>query len=279
MQEAVFLGIVEIKDVFFSYSQELEDDCLRGISFEVEKGEIFSVLGANGSGKSTLAEHLNALLIPRKGTVSVCSLISSEADNTADIRKKCGMVFSHSSERFFTSRVGDEVGFALTCAGDGTEYAGVKIDEYLKYVGMSRENNTRLDTLSEYECLCVQLASVLAYQPEIVVFDGAAALIAGEEREEYFKLILRLREDGKTIVIFTNQFDEAAVSDKTLLIKNGVAIACGNTREILTDRVLLEMAGIEIPFPLKVYYDLQDSDIKLERPPLTIKELVDEICL
>ena len=44
MQEAVFLGIVEIKDVFFSYSQELEDDCLRGISFEVEKGEIFSVL-------------------------------------------------------------------------------------------------------------------------------------------------------------------------------------------------------------------------------------------
>lgn len=271
--------IIEVKNLSLPFSAPSEENDTRSISFDVEKGGIFSVLGRNGSGKSMLARHLNALLRAQKGSVSVCGLDASDEKNAEEIRKKCGMVFSHSRERFFTSCIVDELEFAFMCAGAEKADTEEKIRSCLEYVGMSGSLQRNWDKLSEYECLCVQISSVLAKEPEIIVFDDAATFITGEDREKYFALLKKLQNDEKTILIFTNSFDEAAVADRTLLLNKGCSAAYGNTREVLTDRATLEKAGIEIPFTLRVYYDLLDSDIRLEKPPLNMRELVDEICL
>lgn len=273
------MGIVEVKNLSFQTSSTKEQETVREISFEVEKGEMFSVLGRNGSGKTLIARHLNALLKPEKGTVFVCSLDTSAEKNTAEIRQKCGMVFSRSRERFLNFYVMDEVVFALQCAGADKKMIREKAAEYLKYTGMTGKEKVRLDLLTEYEALCVQIASVLALEPEIIVLDDAAFRITGEDREKYFTLLKKLIEDGKTLIVFTGRYDEAALADRVLLLTKDGAAVCGKTRKVLTDRTLLQMAEIEMPFSLRVYYDLLDSDIKLDKPPLNMRELVDEICL
>lgn len=271
--------MVEVKNLSFQFPGKEDRAGVRDISFEVEKGELFSILGRNGSGKTTIARHLNALLMPREGTVTVCALDTSEEKNTAEIRKKCGMVFSPSPERFLSSYVMDEVSFAAKCAGVNKNEAEERAAEYLKYTGMSGRENVRLASLTAYEALCVQLASVLTYEPEVIVLDDAASHVFGEDAEKYSSLLMKLKENGKTLLLFTNRYEEAALAERVLLLSKGRALVCGSSRELLTDRQLLAEAGIELPFPLKVYYDLLDSDIKLDVPPLNMRELVDEICL
>ena len=273
------MSIVEVKKISFQASPEKECSALREISFTVEKGELFSIIGRNGSGKTALARHLNALLLPQQGTVTVCGLDTSDPDNTSEIRKKCGMVFASSSERFLSSTVMGEVSFAAKCAGVSKNEAEEKAAECLKYTGMSGRENARLASLTEVEALCVQLAAVLTAEPEILVLDDAALRLLGEDLDKYFKLLTKLKEDGKTLLLFTTRFEEAAMADRVLLLDKGCTAACGSSREVLTDREVLIKAGIELPFPLKVYYDLLDNDIKLAEPPLNMRELVEEICL
>ena len=273
------MGIIEVKNLSFQFSPEKEWAALHDISFSVEKGELFSVIGRNGSGKTTLSRHLNALYLPQEGTVTVCGLDTSDANNTSEIRKKCGMVFAPSSERFLSSTVLGEVSFAAKCAGAGKNEAEEKGAETLKYTGMSGRENVRLSSLTEYEAFCVQLAAVLTAEPEILVLDDAALRLSGEDMDKYSALLTKLKEDGKTLLLFTARYEEAAMADRVLLLDKGCMTACGSPREVLTDREALRKAGIELPFSLKVYYDLLDSDIKLEKPPLNMRELVEEICL
>ena len=273
------MSIVEVKNLSFQFSPEKEWAALRAISFAVEKGELFSVIGRNGSGKTTLARHLNALYLPQEGTVTVCGLDTSDAGNISEIRKKCGMVFAPSAERFVSSTVMGEVFFAAKCAGKNKNEAEEKGAETLKYTGMAGREKAHLSSLTEFEALCVQLAAVLTAEPELLVLDDAALRLSGEDMDRYSALLTKLKEDGKTLLLFTARYEEAAMADRVLLLDKGCAAKCGSPREVLTDREALAKAGIELPFSLKVYYDLLDNEIKLEKPPLNMRELVEEICL
>ncbi len=269
------MSIVEVNNLCYCAS-EWQTVC--DVSFAVDKGEIFALAGTEKSGKTAIARHLNGLLLPKSGRVSVCGLNTSD-NNLKEIRKKCGMIFPDSRRHFLTSSVEDEISLAPKCAGVSDEDIPKKNEACLGIVGMNGKEKERLDALTEYECLCVQIAAVLAYDPEVLVFDDAASEIYGEDRERYFALLRKLHDDGKTIIIFTNACDEASVAQRVMLLKEGRTLLCGETRDVLSDIKSLEEAGIEPSFPLRVYHDLLESDIKLNRPPLSIRELVDEICL
>lgn len=240
---------------------------------------MFAIAGTRESGKNTVARHLNGLLLPESGKVSVCGMDTSDGKNQENIRKKCGMIFSASHRCFLASTVKAEITLALVCAGTDSKDIPEKCSDYLGCTGMADKEQKRTETLTEYESLCVQISAVLASEPEVLVFEDAASGIYGKDRERYFALLHKLHDGGKTIVIITNSFDEAAEAQRVLLLKEGSILACGEARNILSDAELLEKAGIEPAFPMRVYHDLIDSDIKLSRPPLTMRELVDEICL
>lgn len=273
------MHVVEVNDLSFSCRTVYEGQPVYGVSFEVDKGEIFAIAGTGESGKSTVVRHLNALLLPESGSVSVCGTDTADSNNWTAVRKTCGMVFQDSGARFFTSSVGEEISFALNCAGIAPENIHEKAGAYLELVGMAGREKERTAALTEYEKLCVQIAAVLAAETEVLVFDNAASRIYGKDRESYFDLLQKLRGGGKTVILCTSAFDEAAAADRVLLLAGGKALKCGETRSVLSDMELLEKAGIEPAFPMRVYHDLLDSDIKLARPPLNMRELVDELCL
>ncbi len=277
--EAVGLSIIEVNDLSFCSRSVCEGQSVYKVSFEVDKGGMFAIAGTRESGKNTVARHLNGLLLPESGKVSVCGMDTSDGKNQENIRKKCGMIFSASHRCFLASTVKAEITLALVCAGTDSKDIPEKCSDYLGCTGMADKEQKRTETLTEYESLCVQISAVLASEPEVLVFEDAASGIYGKDRERYFALLHKLHDGGKTIVIITNSFDEAAEAQRVLLLKEGSILACGEARNILSDAELLEKAGIEPAFPMRVYHDLIDSDIKLSRPPLTMRELVDEICL
>lgn len=269
------MSIVEVNNLCYCAS-EWQTVC--DVSFAVDKGEIFALIGTEKSGKTAIARHLNGLLLPKSGRVSVCGLDTSD-NKLKEIRKKCGMIFPNSRRHFLTSSVEDEMSLALKCADVCDEDIPGKAEACLSFVGINVREKYCPDDLTEYECLRVQIAAVLAYDPEVLVFDDAASEIYGDDRESYFALLRKLRDDGKTVIIFTNSCDEASVAQRVLLLKEGKTLICGETRNVLSNMKSLEKAGIEPSFPMRVYHDLLENDIKLSRPPLSIRELVDEICL
>ena len=97
-------------------------------------------------------------------------------------------------------------------------------------------------------------------------------------RQEVLDTIKRLHAAGKTIVMISHYIEEAVFADRVVLVHDGRKLAEGAPRDMLTDLELLRRTGLTPPHSVQVYYDLLDAGVKLDLCPLTIEELVDEIC-
>ena len=102
-------SFIEIKDLHFSYVNDLEDppvktEVLKGINLNIEKGEFVAVLGHNGSGKSTLAKCINAINLPESGAVYVNGMDTLDENNLLPIREKVGMVFQNPDNQIVATR-------------------------------------------------------------------------------------------------------------------------------------------------------------------------------
>ena len=128
-----------VKELSYTYNIGLptEHPALRGVSFEAQAGEIVSVLGHTGSGKSTLAQHLNALMIPQKGTVAVDGVNTAEAPR--EVRRKVGLVFQYPEEQIFAETVADEIAFAPRNWGAGEDEIKEIIPEAIRAVGLDEK--------------------------------------------------------------------------------------------------------------------------------------------
>ena len=116
-------------------------------------------------------------------------------------------------------------------------------------------------------------------EPDIVILDEVTAMLDPQGRQEVLESVRRLHEqEKKTVVMITHYIEEAVLADRVFLLGDGVLQACGTPREILTDPQLLDKAGLTPPLPVKIYYDLYKTGIRLDRIPLTNEELVEELC-
>ena len=105
------MEIIRFDNVHFKYPGS-EKETLRGISLSIEEGTFVSVLGRNGSGKSSLAKHMNAILLPSSGKVTVCGMDTADEDRILDIRRNVGMVFQNPDNQIVANVVEDDVAFA-----------------------------------------------------------------------------------------------------------------------------------------------------------------------
>lgn len=126
--------MIDCSHVEFTYdAQRL---ALAGIDLAVKPGEFVCILGGNGSGKSTLAKHLNALLIPDQGTVTVDGLSTNEPSNVYRIRATAGMVFQNPDDQLVASLVEDDVAFGPENLGVETPELARRVRDALKEVGL-----------------------------------------------------------------------------------------------------------------------------------------------
>ncbi|HHW12724.1 MAG TPA: energy-coupling factor transporter ATPase [Firmicutes bacterium] len=251
---------------------------LQDVDLRIKQGEFVAILGGNGSGKSTLVRHLNALLKLQQGELKVAQIDLRNEEEIWRLRRLCGMVFQNPDHQFVSSVVEEDIAFGLENYEVPRAEIPARVQAALAMVEMTGYEKRAPHTLSGGQKQRVALAGVLALEPEIIIFDEATAMLDPRGRQEVVAIMHKLRQAGKTIIAITHYVEEAVTADQIILMHQGRILACGRPQAILTNRDLMRAAELIPPLPVRLYYDLQQAGVYLNRCPLTEEELVEAIC-
>lgn len=245
---------IEVRDVRYTYPTGIE--VLRGISCDIRHGEKVALIGPNGAGKSTLMSHLNGVALASSGEV-VIDGVPVRPENLKDIRRKVGIVFQDPDDQLFCPTVFDDVAFGPLNLGLSRDEIATRVDQALETVGLKGFEQRSSHHLSFGERKRLALATVLSYQPEILVFDEPSTNMDPLNRR---KLIDWLRRCDKTVLLCTHDLDIALdVCERCLVLTDGRIVADGKASEILYDRALLEANNLELPLALMTHELLHDK--------------------
>lgn len=273
------MNIVQASDVKYSYAgEETVTIALTGVTLNVAKGEFVAIIGHNGSGKSTFAKHINALFVPESGSVAVNGMDTKDERNVWDIRKDAGMVFQNPDNQLVATIVEEDVAFGPENIGVPPAEIRQRVDEALAIVNMSEFAERAPHMLSGGQKQRVAIAGVLALQPEIIIFDEPTAMLDPEGRAEVIETIQKLNQQGKTIILITHYMEEALFADRVFVMTGGGVVFRGTPREVFDNKAVLEQAGLSAPPHIALYHRLKEKGYRLGACPMTIEELVDELC-
>ncbi len=260
--------LFEVNNVSYAHPMpgSLPHRALRDISFQIEEGEYVSIVGANGSGKTTLARHLNGLLIPQKGSIHFQGLISSDKKNLAYIHQNVGMVFQHPQEQMIATTIEEDVAFGPENLGLPTLEIRARVKNALQSVDMWEQKMRSPQHLSAGQMQRVALAGILAMQPKCVIFDEVTAMLDPAGRDEVLTNILRLRDQGITIITISHFMEEAALADRMIGLSKGKLIFDGAARKLFNDSEMLAALNLDRPRILAFSQHLHKWIPTLEAP-------------
>ncbi len=270
--------MIRVTNLSFSYHKEGKK-VLDNINLHIKRGEFFSIIGVNGSGKSTLAKHFNAILLPSKGEVVVDGIDTKDRSKLWEIRKKVGMVFQNPENQIVSSIVEEEVAFGLENLGCPSHEIRSRVKEALKVVGLSEMGKRPTYALSGGEKQRLAIASVLAMEPECIVFDEPTTMLDPVGRRDIANVIRHLRERlGITIVYITHIMDETVFSDRIAVMDGGRVVMNASPYEVFSSVDAIERAGLELPVVPRLACMLADMGHDFNKLPLTIEDLMVELC-
>lgn len=273
----ITLSIISFENVHFTYpGDQMESLC--GIDLEIEEGSFVAVLGHNGSGKSTLAKHMNAILVPDEGKVTVNGIDSADEDKIIELRRNVGMVFQNPDNQIVANVVEDDVAFAPENLGVEPAEIRRRVDEALKQVGMYERRSHAPHLLSGGQKQRVAIAGVIAMEPKIIVLDEPTAMLDPIGREEVISTVTRLcREKGMTVVLITHHMDECVGADRLIVMSNGNIAADGVPAEVFANIELMEGEGLAVPETTRLLYDLRRQGMDLPLTALAVDACAEEI--
>jgi energy-coupling factor transport system ATP-binding protein len=248
--------MLEVKDLYFSYPTGLE--ALKGINLTVDDGEFLAVMGQNGAGKTTLVKHFNGLLKPTKGEVLVDG-VSTKDVSVAKLARNVGFVFQNPDHQLFSETVEDEIAFALKNFGFEAAVIEQQIDWALNLLDITQYRKTSPFMLSGGERKRVALASILAWDPKIIILDEPTIGQDHQQKEKLQQFILQLNAQKKTVVVVTHDVEFVAeCNPRVMLMNQGKILVDGKAEKILTNPTLLAQASIVPPQITKIFLELAD---------------------
>ncbi len=220
---------------------------LNDVTLQIRTGELVAIMGENGAGKTTLAKHFNGLLKPTKGIVLVNG-IDTRRIHVAKLSLKVGLVFQNPDHQIFAKNVFAEIAFGLNRFNLYRLQARKRIDEIAKKMSLEELLDQSPFALSVGDRKRVTMASVLAWNPDILVLDeptiGQDALLQNNLKQ----LIQTLHEEGKTVIMITHDVEFVAeLKPRVILMHEGKIIADGPAAKILTDPSAVEQASLTLP--------------------------------
>ncbi len=254
---------ISIQNLSHTYPDGMQ--ALRKINLEIRATERVALVGANGSGKSTLLLHLNGILMPQSGCITVGEY-PMEAQYLEAIRNFVGLVFQNPDDQLFMPTVWEDVTFGPLNQGVENDILQHRCRHCLHAVGLDPEHYgpRHPGNLSGGEKRRVTIAGVLAMQPQILVLDEPSAQLDPRSRRQLIDL---LRGLPLTQLIATHDLDLALeLCDRTIVLGQGKVLRDAPTAEVLSDRVFLEQHHLELPLSYsRPYCLLEDAPLRLDR--------------
>ena len=246
--------MIVVEDVSFTYPNGVE--ALKNVSLVVEDGEFVAIMGQNGAGKTTLVKHFNGLLKPSKGTIRVDGVETAKT-SVAVMARKVGFVFQNPDHQLFSETVEEEIAFALRNFGFEKDAIQKRIDWALNLLGLTQYRKISPFMLSGGERKRVALASVLAWDPEILILDEPTIGQDYQQKEKLRQFIMQMQIQRKTVVIVTHDVEFVAeCNPRVVLMKEGKVVADGEGKETLTNMEALAQSSIVLPQIAQIFKQL-----------------------
>jgi len=255
---------------------------LDDVSLKIKDKLFTAIVGQTGSGKSTLVRHINALLKPTSGTITVGKRVikpDTNNKNLKPLRKNVGMVFQFPESQLFEETVEKDIMFGPMNFGMSEEDARESAHKMISLVGLGEEYLTKSPfDLSGGQMRRVAIAGVLATDPETIILDEPTAGLDPVGRHEIMDLFKGLQRKGKTIVLITHNMDDVAnYADEMAVMSHGKLVAHGLPKDIFNDHKLLDEDLLTLPKSAKFAQILSKKDFHFDKLPITINELGQEI--
>jgi cobalt/nickel transport system ATP-binding protein len=245
---------IRVENASFSYPDG--HAVLQDISCVIKKGEKVALIGPNGAGKSTFMSLLNGVETPSAGKVVVSDLEVTR-ENLIGVRRKIGIVFQDPDDQLFCPTVFDDVAFGPLNLGLSPGAIHERVREALELVGLTGFEQRSSFHLSFGERKRLALATVLSYQPDILVFDEPSTNMDPLNRR---RLINWLQGSDRTLLLCTHDLDIVLeVCNRCLVLVAGKIVADGPASEILYDRSFLEANNLELPLALMTHELLHEK--------------------
>ena len=238
--------IIKINKLGYTYPDGTK--ALKGINLSIFEGESVGLIGPNGAGKSTLLLHLNGIL-RGNGKVEIMELKITD-ENLDIIRSKVGLVFQDPEDQLFMPTVFDDVAFGPINLDLKQEDVRERVKKALREVDMLDLAGRITHHLSFGEKKRISIATVLSMNPEVLVLDEPSSNLDPKARRHLIELLGNFRF---TKIIAGHDLELILdICNRIIMLDEGAIVASGDTREILSDKLLMERHGLEMPLSLRL---------------------------
>ncbi len=211
---------IQVNNITHVYSPGTPDEqkALDNVSFDIEDGQIAAIIGHTGSGKSTLVQHLNGLLKPSSGMITVDGTeITAPGTKMIDVRRRVGLVFQYPEYQLFEETVALDVAFGPKNLGLPQEEIDLRVRDALTLVGLDYEEikDRSPFALSGGQKRRVAIAGAIAMKPKVLILDEPTAGLDPGAHKEITNMIRTVHESEGNIIIFVshNMGDVAELAD------------------------------------------------------------------
>jgi len=239
----------------------LETVALSGVNLVVEPGTWVTVVGQTGSGKSTLAQHLNALLVPTSGSVSVDGVLTTtEPMKLRSLRRKVGLVFQYPEHQLFAENVFEEMAFGPKNWKFSESETRDAVARTMALLGLPEELLSRSPfhlSGGQKRRLCI--ASVLASRPDYLVLDEPTAGMDATGRRELLGTLKNLVKEEIGLVHITHDLELAlGMADRVLVLEKGKTVFWGTPASLMDELLDRQILGLRLPPLLEVVSGLRE---------------------
>ena len=274
--------VIEHLNYVYMSGGPYETHALDDVSLTIEDGEFVGLIGHTGSGKSTLVQHLNGLLLPSSGKITVDGLdIADKATDRRAIRRKVGLVFQYPENQLFEETVEKDIAFGPKNLGLDDAEIDRRVRDAMRKVALDYDalHERSVFELSGGQMRRVAIAGVLAMEPRTLVLDEPCAGLDPRGREEILGLIRDLHRDtGATIVMVSHSMDDvASLAERVIVMNHGELVMDGAPRDVFACGEELRGMGLDVPQAVQLADKLRERGFDIPEGIYRIEEIKAEI--
>lgn len=276
---------IKFENVGYIYNEKtpLEKEVLKDLNFAIKPNQINAIIGKSGSGKTTIIEMIESLIIPTTGRIKIDNCYIEKESKIVNIRLlrfQVGLIFEFPEDQFFNSTVEKEISFGLKTFNYKTDEIKTRVSNALKMVGLDDSYLSRNPhTLSNGEKRKVAIASVLVFNPKVIILDEPTVGLDSNSKENLIRLIKMLKNKyNKTIIIVTQDVDFLhRLADYIFVLSDKQIVLEGTKYEVFTKVEELKKYGLGVPKIIEFTHKvLVDKGVKLGYRD-EIKDLIKDI--
>ena len=270
--------VIEHLNYVYMQGGPYETKALDDVSLTIHDGEFIGLIGHTGSGKSTLVQHLNGLILPTSGKITVDGMdLAEKGTDRRAIRRRVGLVFQYPENQLFEETVAKDIAFGPKNLGLDEAEIDRRVCTAMRRVALDYDKLAQRSVfeLSGGQLRRVAIAGVLAMEPQTLVLDEPCAGLDPRGREEILGLISDLhRESGATIVMVSHSMDDvAALAERVIVMNHGKGAMDGTPRAIFSRGEELRAIGLDVPQAVELAQKLREKGFDVPEGIYKIEEV------